>query len=123
MGITIHIDASDADAAMGRLERGPTPADLAHLDAHLLGVFAETQAVVHIITGSLKMSGRPEGHYRDHVWDGTISYGGPSAGVHNPVTYALYEQRRGGAHDFMAPTVEAGPGIGDAVLDFLRESG
>lgn len=66
--------------------------------------FAMTQTNVHVITSSLKWSGDSSSDYDNTSgeWTGEISYGGPSMGIHNPVEYAMYEQQRGGAHDFMA---------------------
>lgn len=72
------------------------------LEAALEAAFMETQAVVHVITGSLKLSGRTSSDYDGHTWTGEIIYGGPSSGPNNPVDYAIYEMQRGGDHDFMA---------------------
>lgn len=72
------------------------------LEAALEAAFMETQSVVHVITGSLKLSGRTSSDFDGSNWTGTITYGGPSAGPNNPVDYAIYEMQRGGAHDFMA---------------------
>jgi hypothetical protein len=68
--------------------------------------YEASQDEVHIITGSLKGSGRWEverGRVRTTV---RVIYGGPSSGPISPVDYAIYEQARGGAHDFMGPAVD-----------------
>lgn len=79
------------------------------LEALVQTAFAETQAATHIITGSLKASGKTETDMHDDEWVGTIEYGGalwktPAPGPANdPVDYAIYEMARGGDHDFFAP--------------------
>lgn len=81
------------------------------LEAVLQASFLETQAATHIITGSLKASGRTSSEFTDdRVWEGEISYGGsmyrePAPGPPPPsgkVDYAIYEMARGGEHDFFA---------------------
>lgn len=70
--------------------------------------FEDTQVKTHVITGSLKASGKMEASTQGNDWSGTITYGGASAGPNNPVDYAIYEMARGGAHDFFgdAPVYE-----------------
>jgi hypothetical protein len=71
------------------------------LEAALAVAFADTQAKTHVITGSLKASGKTETDFDSQGnWTGAISYGGASAGPNNPVDYAIYEMARGGEHDF-----------------------
>ena len=62
---------------------------------------------------------------------GTVSYGGPSPGVNNPVRYAWWEQSagmrglartEGGAHDFMAPARALGDEYQDVVEDTMDGS-
>lgn len=72
------------------------------LGAVLKEQFDETQAATHVITGSLKLSGHTATDFDGDTWTGHITYGGPSAGVNDPVEYAIYEMNRGGAHDFFA---------------------
>lgn len=64
------------------------------LDAVLQGIFAETQALVHVVSGELKASGRVHSQVTGSVWEGTIAYGGPG------VPQAIYEIERGGNHDY-----------------------
>jgi hypothetical protein len=84
-----------------------------------------SQASVHIITRSLKASGQvfTEWNQAEKTATGTISYGGPSeGGINDPVVYAYYEQRRGGAHDFMqeASTVTT-EAWARAILEWMGE--
>lgn len=104
----IHIksDFRAIDREIDRItQRMPDAKMRAALDSVLNLGFKETQKAVHIETGSLKTSGK-KGSKTSKVrkrWEGTIEYGGPSGGVHNPVDYAIYEKERDGTHDFMAP--------------------
>lgn len=86
-----------------RLIAGPSAADLLAFEGVLTSQFQATQQAVHVITGSLKSSGRVSSSNSQSKWEGTISYGGPSTGVHNPVKYAEYEREKDGLHDFLAP--------------------
>ena len=85
-----------------RLDGAPDRAALT-LDTIFHTGFAATQAKVHVITGSLKSSGRAETEFTGEKWQGEISYGGISEGVNNPVNYAIYEKRRDEGHDFFIP--------------------
>ena len=100
------------DAVIEDLKRlsGPPGFKVVHaLEGVLQAAFLETQAATHVITGSLKSSGRTSSDFTDEkVWEGEISYGGSlyravAPGPPNdPVDYAIYEMARGGAHDFFA---------------------
>lgn len=70
------------------------------LEGVLSSAFAETQALVHILTASLKLSGKTSTSFDGKVWEGQISYGGKSPGVNDPVDYAVYEMARGDVHDW-----------------------
>ena len=72
------------------------------LESALAAAFAETQAATHVITASLKMSGKTSSDFDGKEWTGEITYGGASAGANNPVRYAIYEMARGGEHDFFS---------------------
>lgn len=69
-------------------------------------MFHNTQLLTHVISGSLKASGRTSSDYDGNTWEGEIIYGGPLFGTphpgppHDPVDYAIYEMNRGGGHDF-----------------------
>lgn len=85
---------------------GPHYKTTVELEALLKAAFVQTQAETHVITGSLKASGKTESDFDGDVWTGNITYGGalwrtPTPGPANdPVDYAIYEMARGGAHDF-----------------------
>jgi hypothetical protein len=117
----IHIDriSDDIEKEIDRLAAGPTIEDYEHFEANLIGQFAETQATVHVITGSLKSSGKISSRSTDTRWEGEITYGGPSAGVHNPVEYAEFERNRDGNHDFLAPVSQHEAGYISAMNSFL----
>jgi len=65
-----------------------------------------TQALVHVVTGSLRDSGKavPFDLFGDEFIGG-LEYGGASGGPNNPVTYADLELSRGGSHDFLTGPV------------------
>lgn len=93
------------------------------LEALLNAAFADTQARTHVLTGSLKASGKTDSDFDGDEWSGSITYGGelwrtPAPGPPNdPVVYAIYEMARGGEHDFFAGL----PGFEDRVGDILNE--
>jgi hypothetical protein len=119
--VDVHIDTSDVDRVLHRLRNGPDLHTDLRLDAVLTALFLETQRVVHVITGSLKGSGTHDSRVGRHVWNGSISYGGPSPGrIHDPVRYAELEQSRGNLHDFMRPTFDADPAYIEAIMAYLR---
>lgn len=78
------------------------------LEKALQDAFMDTQARTHIITGSLKASGKTNSEFDGELWEGEITYGGelwesPTPGPpNNPVDYAIFEMARGGEHDFFA---------------------
>lgn len=88
---------------------GPPHKPVGKLEEILAAAFVETQAATHILTGSLKASGKTDTDFDGDVWEGSITYGGvlwrsPFPGPANdPVDYAIYEMARGGDHDFFAP--------------------
>lgn len=104
MVIIINGDYKGLEADLDRIGSMPTPKSLAGLDSVLSAGFAMTQAAVHIDTTSLKQSGKKSSttDQSKAQWEGVIRYGGPSAGVNNPVDYAIYEKRRAGDHDFFS---------------------
>ncbi len=121
MSVKITVDISDVMRELRRVEDGPDTATDLRLDGALTAVFQETQAIVHVITGSLRASGTHESGRGRHTWDGQISYGGASPrSVFDPVRYADYERQRGGHHDFMLPVRGADPLFVEAMLSFLR---
>jgi hypothetical protein len=86
---------------LDRLEKVVNNPSRPKLDILLEKQFAKTQMDVHVITSSLKQSGKKDSKVRGRTWTGTISYGGPSTGPKPMVTYAIYERHREGNHDYM----------------------
>lgn len=92
--------------AFEKLEKPPLKL-IAALEAELQKAFLGTKADTHVISTSLKNSGRTSSDYDGHTWTGEITYGGPS--IPHEVDYAVYEQARGGDHDFMVAAYESEP--------------
>ena len=101
--IRIEKISNDIEKEVSRLAKGPQFDDMLRFERILISQFAATQSAVHVVTGSLKSSGRVASSHSDTKWEGTISYGGRSAGIHNPVDYAEFERERDSSHDFLAP--------------------
>lgn len=120
--IIVHSDWSKVESELDRLSVMPSPKTTALLRGVMTQGFAMTQDQVHIDTGSLKSSGKEDEDisYTKHQWMGTIRYGGPSLGVNNPVDYAIYEKRRGGAHDFFLNLPMLHPQFIAAIKEALR---
>lgn len=103
-------DIRCADLELRRLQDGFTSYDHHNFAAVLMRNFLATQAAVHIETGSLRASANSDvERSTDTRWEGSISYGGASGGVKNPVRYAASElfgssPRYGGDHDYLRPT-------------------
>lgn len=99
----------------------PPVQTIAKLEGELNSTFLATQAATHIITGSLKASGKTTSDWDENTftWTGEIIYGGASTGLISPVDYAIYEQARGGAHDFMAPVTLHEPNFSKIMNDSL----
>ncbi len=105
-----------------RLENlSSSPKTKATLDKVLDLGFKMTQTAVHVQTGSLKSSGKMSSEMVGEDWKGVISYGGPSMGINNPVTYAIYEKARDGEHDFMVPLTALNILIPKAMLKLLEK--
>lgn len=102
MSITIRSNWSAIERELDRLDRAPERAKF-YLDRVLDTGFKATQGAVHVITMSLKLSGKKSSEMHGDTWVGKISYGGVSLGINNPVTYAIYEKARDGDHDFFSP--------------------
>lgn len=124
--ISIEVDISDPERELDRLGRDPDFPVLLSFESTLQAQFAVTKAAVHVDTGSLLLSGRADTDYRHGVLEGTISFGGASTGVHDPVTYAKEElargdrpNRHGSSHYFFA-AVEDGFGDQEYVNTILE---
>jgi len=144
MAVEFDVDISDAMRALDHLDHPPDLGTTLRLEAVLTAQFQATQQYVHVITGSLKASGKLHSGTRDGIWTGEISYGGEAPGSpHDPVRYAELEQsrnpgnpgyyyRRGNIpgtdsqgrvsvnHDFMAPVAAFEPMYREAMMAYLR---
>lgn len=81
-----------ADMELDRLQRGFTGYDHANFGRVLLMGFGTVVKDIHIESGSLLASSKVEPIENSaHRWEGQISVGGASAGVKNPVRYAVSE--------------------------------
>lgn len=100
----VIVGLDQMEDAISNLGKDPDFVTIGALEGVLTSQFADTQVKVHVITGSLKLSGSTYTTYDGKQWEGTITYGGESTGVHNPVTYAIYELARRGTHDFFRGT-------------------
>jgi hypothetical protein len=98
--IYVESDTHDFDLNFERMSNAPTKKGIAFLEATLFLAYEAQREATHVETGSLKSSTKKDSETRRHVWEGTITAGGASTGVNNPVNYAIYEKARGGAHDF-----------------------
>lgn len=109
-------------AARVKKSAGPHYKTTVELEALLRAAFSDTQVRTHVITGSLKASGKTSSDFDGDTWTGTIEYGGdlwkvPVPGpAHDPVRYAIYEMARGGEHDFFAGL----PGYVDKIPEILN---
>ena len=117
--IQIESDWSEVEALLDYLLVQPSPKVTGALAGVLAAGYALAVADVHVETGSLKSSLKSDEitSYVQGHWEGTLRAGGPSAGVHDPVNYAIYEQRRGGLHDFFG----ALPGLDPAWITAIEE--
>jgi hypothetical protein len=96
MGGRIEIDV-DFSGWLAKLEELQHP-PIMELESIFLAKFQEVQAAVHVITGSLKGSGRTDTDYAEGVWKAEMVFGGPAPGYpHGNVGYALAELARGNA--------------------------
>lgn len=114
------VDVRDVRREVDRVGDLPNLPAIVKFEAILERLFAETQFVVHVETGSLRASGEHKAWYHNRKWHGRISYGGMSHGMPNdPVKYAEFERERGGAHNFMRPIAHADNYYFRAIRDAL----
>lgn len=119
MALSFTADFDEFDEAFGRLTHWPNMRTVLRLEAVLTDQFANTQRDVHVITESLRRSGRLDSDIGRTTWTGDIKYGGPSAGsVHDPVKYAKYELNRG----TKPPPGETIEGLPTRSHDFMRST-
>lgn len=123
---TVQYDFDDLDgliADVRNLSNAPSFRVIRGLERTLRNAFLDTQAKVHVITSSLKGSGRSSSEFVAPThWEGHITYGGPSPGFPNdPVVYAIYEMARGGEHDFFRDLPMYDPLFVQAILSQLDD--
>lgn len=117
--IKIESLQDEIDREIDRLAQGPTLKDLLEFETALATEFQATQSVVHVITGSLKLSGKVSSDFSNNTWKGEITYGGSSTGIHNPVDYAEIERERDGGHDYFRPVKGLSAAYISAMQSFL----
>jgi hypothetical protein len=98
--IYIEGDYSEVDREFKMLHNAPSPKGVKALETVLFLAYEAQKQNTHVLTGSLKSSTKRESEKRFREWEGTITAGGASKGINNPVDYAIYEKARGGPHDF-----------------------
>jgi hypothetical protein len=135
-------DYASLERELDRLSSLPGHDGVAHLDKQLSVVFAETEALVHVITGALRASGKTESKHEDEQWSGQMTFGGPAPGFfprarkgtrrrvekhpaedarsRQEVVYAWYEMRRGGEHDYFREHGHYDTQFESAVIDVLK---
>lgn len=114
-----RINVKDVSNELDRLSAGPDLPTILKFESILETLFQETQHHVHVITESLKLSGRRWSDHPRSRWRGRITYGGASTGINNPVKYALFEQERDADHDFMRSLYDADPLWEGPIRDFM----
>jgi hypothetical protein len=130
--IRITCDTDEVDRDLNRIVRGPGRAAHLRFDQILSQQFGKTQLAVHVITGSLKLSGSQESRgRREGGWRGEIVYGGdfsPPSSLQpgpprNPGLYAGYEFDRGATHNWQraARLVDDEGDYAKAVTDWMRD--
>lgn len=123
-----HVDVTEAERELNRLADGPGEEGWLRFEMVLATLFVSTQAAVHVITGSLKATGRVNSRHVGGTWRGSISYGGafnpelppPAPGPPQKVDYAIYEQARGFGHDFMAAVDHADQRFIQSMLNWFE---
>jgi hypothetical protein len=102
MSIRIHVDVDGWLDALDAHE-GPGEETLEALSAVLALGFEQTQAKVHVITGSLRGSGRVSDRRVNDGWEGEITYGGPAPGYAHPFGRSAREEcGRSEQHDALS---------------------
>lgn len=117
--ITLTGDITEADNHLSKV-LGAVPALVREYELLLHNAFETTQSDVHVITGSLRGSGKVSSDVEENTWIGAITYGGDSPGFpHDPVTYADTERARGGDHDFFANVHLFGEQLNETTIHLL----
>ncbi len=104
-----------------RLEDGPVFTDYQKFSSTTLEQYERAMNDVHIITHSLKSSGKWKAEHNHDKFEGEVSFGGASPGsVYDPVRYAKEEQGKGEEHDFMRDLPYHGYGYIESILSFFK---
>lgn len=113
--VVFDSDISQWTGELARLKDITRPA--ADMEVALHNMFVDMQDRTHVVTGSLRGSGKTESDIIDGIWVGRVGEGGSSPGFpHDPVDYAETERARGGAHDFLADL----PQLADQILVIMQ---
>lgn len=110
----VYLDGAGDE--LDRLARGPDARIIAHMEAALMLGYAITEKRVHVITGELLASGRPQSSFDKYTWSGEIDYArdpgifelarGDAATDHHPYPGRHYFFDPGG-HEFEAGVRQA----------------
>ncbi len=127
--VSISVDTSQVDRDLIRVGDGPDKRHHLQFSQVLDRQFLEISALIHVVTGSLKDSGRVGGRARrEGGWEGQIVWPGVGAADLDPVPgpprdpsrYAEYEYNKAGNHDWLRNSYNGDPGYVDVIKDFLR---
>lgn len=121
--VEITIDTRQVDKSLDRLLTRFAPELFLKWEARLARAFLECEAKIHIETGSLKSTARPESEGDDIQWHGQVHVGGAAPGqLRDPAYYGVYELARGARHFFLEPAYQImGPNeIVQDIIDGFR---
>lgn len=121
--VEIKVDVSEPMRDIDRLlTRFPAELFL-KWEGRLARAFLECDARIHVETGSLKSTARPESEGDAVNWHGQVHVGGAAPGqIRDPAYYGVFELARGGSHFFLEPAYDImGPrNIIQDVIDGFR---
>lgn len=105
--VDIEVDVSEPMHEIDRLLAEFAPEVFLRLEKLLAAAFLSCWNVVHVETGSLKSTGRPESLATATEWGGRVHFGGAAPGFpRDPAFYGVFELARGGLHFFLQPAYE-----------------
>lgn len=105
--VEISVDTSQVDKSLDRLLTRFAPELFLKWEARLARAFLECEAKIHVETGSLKSTARPESEGDGFQWHGQVKVGGAAPGqIRDPAYYGVYELARGGRHFFLEPAYD-----------------
>lgn len=122
MGASFVVYLDGAGEELDRLARGPDARTISAMERALLEGYTISEARVHVITGELKASGRPESSFDLRVWSGSIEFD------RHPGVFELARDNKStryhpeGGHYFLDP---GGPvferGVRQAIWDWVTD--